>query len=64
MVNYHTRAYHEKGGCVKHKMWSSQCLNVSMYLEHGLHGVVKVDIQTGPYKNNLYVEFGVTKRKK
>ena len=45
MVNCHTRAYHEKGGCGKHEMWSSQILNVSMDLKHGLQGVVKVDVQ-------------------
>ena len=26
-------------------MWSSKGLNVSMYLKHGLQGVVKVDVQ-------------------
>ena len=45
IVNCHTRAYHEKGGCGKHEMWSSQILNVSKDLKHGLQGVVKVDVQ-------------------
>ena len=43
MVNCHARAYHEKGRCGKHEMWSSQGLNVSMYVEHGLQGVVKIN---------------------
>ena len=43
MVNSHTRAYHEKERCGKHEMWSSQGLNVSMYVEHGLQGVVKIN---------------------
>ena len=45
MVNCHTRAYHEKGGCGKHEMWSSQILKVSVDLKHGLQGVVKVNVQ-------------------
>ena len=61
MVNCHTRAYHEKGGCGKHEMWSSLVLNVNMYLEHGLQGVVKVDVRTGPNKGNPMMEEGRSK---
>ena len=33
-------------------MWSSLVLNVNMYLEHGLQGVVKIDVRTGPNEGN------------
>ena len=53
MVNRHTRAYHEKGGCGKHEMWSSQILNVSMDLKQGLHGIAKVKAWMNPNKEKL-----------
>ena len=53
MVNSHIRAYHKKGRSGKNTMWSSKGLNVSMYLKHGLQGVVKVNVWMDPNKDKL-----------
>ena len=53
MVNSHMRAYYEKGRSGKHAIWLSKGLNVSMYLKHGLQGIVKVDVRMIPNKDKL-----------
>ena len=53
MINSNMRAYYEKGRSGKHAIWLFKGLNVSMYLKHGLQGIVKVDVRMRPNKDKL-----------